>query len=236
MCLNCARSPALSRRQLLAHAAAGFAATALPAGAVAASRLPGVSPEAALERLKQGNARFVNDSEACLFGLAERRRAVAGSQAPWATIVSCADSRVPPELVFGGVGPGELFVVRNAGNMVDQADLGTIEYGTAVLGSSLIVVMGHERCGAVAAACDMVLRQASFPGAIHPMVEEIAHAVRNVAGRSGEILLNATQESARMTVRKLPQRSEILQARLAQGLLWIVPAYYDLDSGVVSYL
>ena len=103
--------------------------------------------------------------------LAKRRGELAGHQAPWATIVGCSDSRVPPELLFGGLGLGELFVARNAGNLADTATVGTLEYGAAVLGSPLIVVLGHSSCGAVKAACEVVTSNATFPGSIGPMID-----------------------------------------------------------------
>lgn len=113
-------------------------------------------------KLKEGNARFVSHPELCAGDLAQSRSAVAGHQAPWATIIACADSRVAPELVFGGQGVGELFVSRDAGNLVNVDTLGTIEYGGAVLGSPLVVVLAHTACGAVKAACDVVTKNATY--------------------------------------------------------------------------
>src|SRR5450759_3566851 len=112
-----------------------------------ASSLPAGGMWRAAPVLKSGNERYVSHPELCTIDLAEQRSAVAMHQAPWATIISCADSRVPPELIFGGHGVGELFVARNAGNLVDTATLGTVEYGAAVLGSPLIVVLAHTSCG-----------------------------------------------------------------------------------------
>jgi carbonic anhydrase len=94
------------------------------------------------------NERYVSHPELCSIDLAAQRSSVAAHQVPWATVIGCADSRVPPELIFGGHGVGELFVARNAGNLVDTATLGRVEYGSAVLGSPLIVVLGHTNCGA----------------------------------------------------------------------------------------
>ena len=115
--------------------------------------------------------------------LAKQRAEVAGGQAPWAIIVGCSDSRVPPELLFGGLGLGQLFVARNAGNMVDTATMGTIEYGAEHLGAPLVVVLGHESCGAVAAACDVLIKNAKLDGSMGPMVQpivEVAKALRQV--------------------------------------------------------
>ena len=166
MCINC-ETGRIGRRDLMKFAAA--AAVALAAGALspaarAAEGAPtSLSPDEALAKLKEGNARFVSKPELCSVDLAGSRGAVAGHQAPWATIVACADSRVPPELIFGGHGVGELFVSRDAGNLVNVDSLGTIEYGAAVLGSPLVVILAHTACGAVKAACDVVTKNATFP-------------------------------------------------------------------------
>ena len=128
-------------------------------------------------------------------------------------MISCADSRVPPELIFGGHGVGELFVARNAGNLVDTATLGTVEYGAAVLGSPLIVVLAHSSCGAVKAACDVVTKNATYPGAIGPMIEPIVPAALAVKDQPGDFTDNAAKESARRTVARLPAASTILGRR-----------------------
>lgn len=161
--------PALSAGMGVA-AIFGLAARAVDA-ADGATTSP--TPDQALETLRQGNVRYLASPQSCTADLFKRRAALATSQAPWATIAGCADSRVPLELLFGGLGLGELFVAPNAGNLVDTATLGTGQYGAAVLGAPLIVVLGHERCGAVAAACEVVLKNASFPGSIGPMIAPI---------------------------------------------------------------
>src|SRR5205085_7871023 len=154
-----------------------------------------LTPDEALAALKSGNQRYLNDPQVCTLELAKRREEVAPHQAPWATIISCADSRVPPELIFGGLGLGELFVARNAGNLVDTATMGTVEYGAAVLGSPLIVVMGHSHCGAVSAACDVVTENATYPGSIGPMIDPIVPAALAVRDTAGDFLDNAVRES-----------------------------------------
>jgi carbonic anhydrase len=172
----------------------------------------------------------------CSADLAKRRAGVANSQTPWATIVSCADSRVPPELLFGGLGVGELFVARNAGNMVDTATMGTIEYGAAVLGVPLIVVLGHERCGAVVAACDVVTKNATFPGSIGPMVKVIVPAARAVKNQPGDFVDNTVRESARRTAVQIGSKSRIVADLVKAGKVKVVAARYDLDEGKVEYL
>jgi carbonic anhydrase len=140
----------------------------------------------------------------CTSYLAGGRSAVA--QAPWATIIACADSRVPLELLFGGVGLGELFVARNAGNLADQATIGTVEYGAAALGSPLVVVLGHTGRGAIAAACDVVTEHSTFPGAIGHMVEPIIPAAIAVRDRPGDFVDKSVAESAR----RLTNASQLL--------------------------
>jgi len=230
----------IGRRRLLQAGAAGIAALGMsgvlrPARAAkgAASAL---SPDEALAKLKEGNARYVRDPKLCSFDLAEQRRSVAAHQAPWATVVSCADSRVPPELIFGGRGVGELFVARNAGNLVDTGALGTVEYGAAVLGSPLLVVLAHTACGAVKAACDVVARNATYPGAIGPMIEPIVPAALAVRNESGDFVNNAARESAKRTAARLTASSSLLAGLASDGKLKVAAAIYDLETGKVAFL
>jgi carbonic anhydrase len=229
------------RRKFLALAGFGLAAggvllaTSRFAGA-ASGPATSVTADQALAKLKSGNDKFVKSPEVCSADLAKRRAGVASSQAPWATVVSCADSRVPPELLFGGLGVGELFVARNAGNMVDTATMGTIEYGAAVLGVPLIVVLGHERCGAVVAACDVVTKKATFPGSIGPMVKAIVPAAQAVKDKPGDFVDNAIRESARRTAVQIATKSKIVADLVKGGKVKVVAARYDLDEGKVEYL
>jgi len=195
-----------------------------------------LTPDEALARLVAGNEKFVSDPELCSIGLANQRHAVAGHQAPWASIISCADSRVPPELIFGGYGLGELFVARNAGNLADTATLGTVEYGAAVLGSPLIVVLAHTSCGAVAAACKIVTDNATYPGAIGPMVEPIVPAAIAVQNNPGDFVRNAAMESAMRTTNRLTVASSLIAGMVDERKVKIVAAIYDLETGMVTYL
>lgn len=237
---GCCGETNLDRRNMLALGmtaalSASVAIGARPARAAAPSSAP-LSPAEALAALKTGNQRYVDNPQVCTMNLARRRAEVAPHQAPWATIVSCADSRVPPELIFGGLGVGELFVARNAGNLVDTATLGTVEYGAAVLASPLIVVLGHGRCGAVAAACKVVTENATFPGSIGPMIEPILPAAIAVHGKPGDFVDNAIRQSALRTAGRLEAASAILADLTKSGKLKIVAARYDLDSGAVEFL
>jgi len=239
MCSDC-RNEGVDRRNLLKFGAAGIVALGLGGLSRQARAADGaataLSPGEALAALKSGNARYVSHPELCTIDLAEQRNAVATHQAPWATIISCADSRVPPELIFGGHGVGELFVARNAGNLVDNATLGTVEYGAAVLGSPLVVVLAHASCGAVRAACDVVTKNATYPGAIGPMIEPILPAVLAVRSNPGDLVDNAAKESAKRTAARLTAASTLLAGLAGAGKLKIVAAIYDLQSGIVSYL
>lgn len=247
MCILCAPGSTTSsqplhaqrRRLLMAGmaSAAGVALTGRLTSAHAADGAPtSLSAAQALDKLKSGNARYVSAPQVCAADLARARGAVAKHQAPWASILSCADSRVAPELLFGGTAPGELFVARNAGNQTDTNTLGTLEYGAAALGVPLIVVLGHERCGAVVAACDMVSKGKSYPGSIGPMVQSITPAAKAVAGQPGDFVENAIKENARQNAARIMQQSPIIADLVKKGKVQIVPARYDLDDGKVEFL
>jgi carbonic anhydrase len=239
MCGNCERA-GIGRRDFLRFGAAGVVALGLgvtPRQAFAAGGAPtALTPDEALAALKSGNERYVSNPELCAIALEDQRTAVAEHQAPWATIISCADSRVPPELIFGGHGLGELFVARNAGNLVDVATLGTVEYGAAVLGSPLIVVLAHTNCGAVKAACDVVTQNATFPGSIGPMIQPIIPAALAVRDAAGDFADNTAKESAKRTAARLTASSTILAEAAGAGKVKINAAIYDLSTGIVTYL
>lgn len=238
---KCCSKPEIDRRGLLAFAAVGVPAAlagmslATPASAETAQSKPPQTPDEALEALKKGNAHYVSQPELCVLKTNKQRANVATGQSPWATIVSCADSRVPPELIFGGLGLGELFVARNAGNLVDTNAIGTVEFGSAVLGSPLIVVLGHSRCGAVQAACDIVTDNATFPGSIGPMIDPIVPAALAVRNAPGDFLANTIRESALRTAGRLTSASTILSDLVKGGKLKIVAAEYDLETGKVAF-
>ena len=234
MCIAC--DVKLGRRAFL-RLGAGLAAAASLGGVAAAAGGPAttLTADQALAKLKEGNQRYVSSPQACAADLAKARAGVAQHQAPLATILSCADSRVPPELIFGGQNVGELFVARNAGNMADTATLGTIEYGAAALGVPLIVVLGHERCGAVVAACDVVEKNARFPGSIGPMLEPIIPAALAAKGKPGDFVDNAIRENAMRTASRIVSASAIVADLVAKGKVKVVAGRYDLDDGRVEF-
>lgn len=197
-----------------------------------------LTPDEALARLKKGNADFLADHIKELPRHHDRRLSIARGQTPFAVLLGCSDSRVPPELLFS-VGLGELFIVRNAGNTVDTVALGSIEYGVLVLGAPLIVVLGHQRCGAVEAALKVVKDDATFPGSIGQMIEPIIPAVlraQRAGGLEGEALLDAAiQANVRRTVERLRNSEPSLIDPLRGGKLKIVGATYDLDHGHIDF-
>jgi carbonic anhydrase len=238
MCQIC-NQEMMGRRKFLALAGIGMVAGSVfvrESAAAPAGTTTSVTADQALANLKSGNDKYVTAPEVCAVDLAKRRTGVANSQAPWATIVSCSDSRVPPELLFGGLGVGELFVARNAGNMVDTATMGTVEYGAAVLGVPLVVVLGHKLCGAVVAACDVVTKKSTYPGSIGPMVKAIVPAATAVKGRPGDFVDNAVRESAKRTAVQIATKSRIVADLIKAGKVKVVSARYDLDDGKVEYL
>lgn len=237
MCRHCATKQ-IDRRSMLRLTGFGLGAAALGITPVLAADAPArrLTPEQALAALKEGNARYVDNAQVCVAELSKSRAGVAASQAPWATIVGCADSRVPPELLFGGLGLGQLFVARNAGNLVDTATMGTVEYGAEHLGAPLVVVLGHQRCGAVAAACEVVTKHATFHGSIGPMVKPIIPAAVAVKEQPGDFVDNTVRESAKRTAKKLETASPILSHLVADGKLKVIAARYCLDDGKVEFL
>lgn len=230
-CESAARSTGLSRRKLLAAGAglalAGVFSTPLRAQSAA------VGPDEALKRLVEGNARYVAGN------LNERdfsagRAARAASQAPFASIVSCADSRIAPELAFDQ-GPGQLFVTRVAGNFVNADVLASLEFGAQVLGSQLILVLGHTSCGAISATIDVVKNKTRLPGHLPSLTDAIRPAVL-AAQKEGasDLLKAATIANVRLNVAKLKKATPILSQRIAQKQLSVVGGIYDLATGKVE--
>ncbi|MBD1872298.1 carbonic anhydrase [Nodosilinea sp. FACHB-131] len=187
-----------------------------------------LTPDQALAQLMEGNQRFVERRRLNPNQDAARLAEVASGQAPFAAILSCADSRVVPEIVFDQ-GIGDLFVVRVAGNIAITEDIASEEYAVGVLGTPLLMVLGHERCGAVAAA----LEGGELPGVIESLVFAIRPAVQASEGKSGDRLTNAIKSNVSLQVQRL-QNSSVIASALQEGKLKIVGAYYDLNTGEIS--
>jgi len=203
-------------------------AFALTGWAIAADpSTPAVGADDALARLKAGNERFANSKISAGKPVAARRAETAQEQHPFAIVVGCADSRTAPEIIFDQ-SIGDLFVIRTAGNLVDDYALGSIEYAVGHLGTRLIVVLGHARCGAVKAA----LGGDSAPGHVNSLVRDIQPAVTAAKGKDGDALANAIHENDAQVgakIRKQAQLGEFAsQVRIVEG-------YYDLDTGKVEW-
>ena len=182
-----------------------------------------------LNRLKEGNARFVADKLDGKLQNRSRRDSIVGGQAPYAIILGCADSRVVPELAFDA-GLGELFVVRVAGNIANSSSIASIEYAVAHLGSKLIVVLGHQSCGAVTAA----VSGGDNGYNLNHLLSHITPAI--AASKEGATVNDVTKKNAELTVGELKNRSEIIGNAIDKREVKIVHAYYNLDSGKVDFL
>jgi carbonic anhydrase len=238
---------AVNRRQLLGCACcAGVAAqvglSLMPTAALAQAHGPttDLTPQEALDLLRQGNADFVNDVPSQAPISRERRLEIAQGQTPFAVLVGCSDSRVSPEILFER-GLGELFIVRNAGNVLDTAAMGSVEYAVGNLGVPLVLVLGHERCGAVGAALSVVGENATFPGSIGHMVDPILPAAIKAQAEAGaevseeQVFEAAVRENVARVVAELRTASSVLAQPLAEGRVMVVGAYYDLDEGRVDF-
>jgi carbonic anhydrase len=199
---------------------------------VAAHATEAATPKQASQRLIEGNARFVAGHAQHAHQDPDRRTELANSQHPFAVILGCADSRTGPELLFDQ-GLGDLFVVREAGNVLDDHTLGSIEYAAEHLHAPLIVVLGHERCGAIAAAREPSEANGHTKSHIDSLVEAIRPAVEATKGQDADATCKANVANM---VRALKNSDPLLKPMVAKGEVEVVGAYYDLDTGVVTFL
>jgi len=225
----------------------GLVALAAGLACATSASAPAVSPDEALQKLMEGNKRYVeNQMTGTKLCDLTTRSSLAKSQKPYAIILTCSDSRVPPEIVFDK-GLGEIFVVRVAGNVPDPVVLGSIEYAAEHLGSPLIMVLGHERCGAVTATVDAKGKSTGSPN-IDAIVKAVAPSVKNAAkdcdACKGEAKCADTKKSAfvecvidanaKTIAASLTKKSKILNHLQHEKKIKIVAAKYDLDDGVVT--
>lgn len=231
----------LTRRVVLgAGALAASAAFAgnlvIPAAAQSSGAAPDtVTPSEALQRLIDGNERYVNNVSRNIDYSADRVSRAA-AQFPFAGFISCADSRIAPELAFDQ-GPGELFVVRVAGNFVDTNGLASIEFGVAVLGIPLLVVLGHTGCGAIAATIDVLENGTELPGHLPGLVDALKPGVeRALADKPEDALAVATAENVRFNVEQLKAATPIVSEAVAAGKVKVVGGIYDIATGKVELL
>lgn len=188
-----------------------------------------LTPDEALKKLMEGNARYVADKLTnCCHDLNEQRRRTVDKQEPFAAVFSCADSRVPAELVFDE-GIGQIFVTRVAGNVATPEIIGSLEYGAAVLGTPAIVVLGHQNCGAVKAT----MQGKAVPGQISSLFPHIQPAVD---AEPGHDLEKTIKINASIQANLLRKASPVLSEMVTSGKLKIVAGYYELASGKVTLL
>ncbi|MDY6972813.1 MAG: carbonic anhydrase [Thermodesulfobacteriota bacterium] len=187
--------------------------------------------EKELGRLMAGNRRYVTSRLGHPNQTAERRAELRDGQQPFAVILGCSDSRVPPEVIFD-MGLGDLFVVRVAGNIIDDVVLGSIEYAASHLQTPLVMVLGHSNCGAIEAS----VSGGDMDGHLPSLLAAISPAVDEVMDQPGDIVNNAARLNAKMVSDQLRCSIPILSDLVHRGLLKIVPAYYDLGTGAVALL
>jgi carbonic anhydrase len=191
-----------------------------------------LSPDAALDRLMQGNHRYVHGNMH-RHDFSSDRAALARGQNPFASILSCADSRIGPEYAFDA-GRGDIFVCRIAGNFANPEMIASLEYSVAVLSSPLILVLGHQACGAVDSTIKQIKDGASFPGHISSLTEALTPAVQAVVNQPGDLLVNAIKENVVLTIQKLQTAEPILSEAVNQKKLKVVGGIYDLKTGKVE--
>lgn len=215
---------ALTFAAILIASAAGLSATA------AAPAAPGVPPGQALRELMEGNRRFVAERMEHPNQSAARRKEVAAGQHPFAAVLACSDSRTPPSVIFDR-GLGDLFVVRVAGNVATPITIESLDYSVTHLGTRLVMVLGHQRCGAVIAAVE----GHEEPGDVGPMLRELVPAARVAKKMKGDVVANAVSENVLMVVKKL-ESDPRLAAMVKSGDVRIVGGVYSLETGKVTFV
>lgn len=225
----------ISRRNLLKFGAGAVGTGVITAGIGSKLISPeravakdDMSPDQALQSLIEGNQRFVANKPRNPNRDFRRLAEVAKTQKPFAAILSCADSRVPSEIIFDQ-GFGDLFVCRVAGNVATPEEIGSLEFGSMVLGSKVIMVMGHKRCGAV----DATIKGAQVPGQIASLLDAIKPAVERAEGEPGDRLENTCKANVALQAEKL-KSSPVISELIEKGKVKVVGAYYDLDNGKVN--
>jgi carbonic anhydrase len=228
----------MSRRTLLSLGAAVAATLATGRASRAADDKPPpkpenvLTPDQALARLVEGNKRYVDGVTRRHDFIAEREALVSG-QNPFAGILGCADSRIAPEYAFD-TARGDLFVVRVAGNFLNLDNLASFEYAVEVLKTPLLLVLGHEACGAVKSTISSIKNQTTLPGHLPSLVASLTPAVTAVTGRPGDLLENAIEENVRLNVLKLKSATPLLDAAVLAGRVKVVGGVYRLRSGQVD--
>lgn len=196
-----------------------------------ANEVCNISACEALSKLKQGNEHFVRMHLKHPDTSRHRRKELTKGQHPFAVVVTCSDSRVPADLIFDQ-GLGDIFVISNAGNVLDEHVIGSVEYAVEHLGVKLVVIMGHESCGAVAAA----MKDTKGSEYISSIKKSIQPAIMQAKRENNESAENITKNNAKLGVIGLLKQSDVLQEAIKKNGLSIIPAYYHLDTGRVEFL
>jgi carbonic anhydrase len=243
MCQRCVDSAItqtrLARRNILKLAAAAAGVAIAPQAFAAPPKAPPkpeniLSPDAALDRLMKGNARYV-EGVSRRHDFKHEREALSLGQNPFAAVLSCADSRIAPEYCFD-TARGDVFVCRIAGNFASDEMVASLEYAVQVLNTPLIVVLGHDSCGAVDATIKSVRDGTTLPGHLPSLVAAIKPAVDAVQGQSGDMLVNAIERNVALNVEKLKSTAPILQSFVADKKIRVVGGVYKLKTGRVALL
>lgn len=242
MCRLCdisdvATLPQTSRRRFLQFAGVAAGLALAPAAFAKDAKPPpkpqnAISPAAALDRLMKGNARYV-EGVSRRHDFTHEREALAGGQNPFASILSCADSRIAPEYAFDSA-RGDLFVCRVAGNFANDDTVASLEYATAVLNSPLILVLGHDSCGAIDATIKSLKDNTTLPGHLPSLVTALSASVNAAADQPGDKLANAIRQNVKDVSAKLKSATPILSTAAADGKIKIVGGIYRLATGKVE--
>ncbi|MEB3337010.1 MAG: carbonic anhydrase [Leptolyngbyaceae bacterium] len=231
----------ISRRKMMLLAGAGALTACVgsgvlfPGAAAAKSSAPTISPDTALKLLLEGNQRYVEGKLINADRSPADIRRLAKGQNPFAVVLGCSDSRVPPEIVFDQ-GLGDLFTVRVAGNFVEAGGLASIDYAVEHLGSPLVVVLGHRRCGAVTAVVDAIRAGKALPDDLSKFSEAIAPAIEPVKNRLGDMVDNGVRANIQYVTNQLKASQPVLAEFVRQGMVKVVGAYYNLDTGEVQFI
>ncbi len=238
LCRTTHQRASIARRTLLQSAAGAVASLAIAPGVLAAPvKAPPkpqnvLSPDAALARLMKGNDRYVHGNSS-RYDFKHEREALSAGQNPFAAILSCADSRIAPEFCFD-TARGDVFVCRVAGNFTNDDILASLEYAVQVLNTPLIMVLGHEACGAVDATIKSIKDGTTLPGHLPALVAAITPAVKAAQGESGDLLTNAIRENVKLNVDKLKNTGPILTSFVGDKKIRVVGGVYKLKTGRVE--
>jgi carbonic anhydrase len=229
------RSAGIGAAVMVADPVAALALAAEPLPEAASTPQQGLTPRQAFNLLIAGNRRWVSGRATHPHQSVKRRRALRHAQHPFATIFSCIDSRVPPEVVFDR-GIGDLAVIRTGAQVLDEGVVfGSIQFGPGHLGTPLLLVMGHQRCGAVSAAIHAIEHGGTAPGHIQSIVDALRPAYRVAVKQAGDLVDNMVRAQTKLTVERL-KHDALIEEFIARGALEVAGGYYSLDTGAVSII